>query len=154
MSATPTPDDAARTLRDFEQHRQQATIATGWPLWSWIGGGILVAVLGVLYDLNPGFAADWGSWITGVLLLLAVLSTTRWGSALFGRPARVRRPPTAGRIVVAVAFGALVAVLTLVASRWEVPHLVAAAGVAGGLLMAIAGPLWQRHTLSRPPALS
>jgi hypothetical protein len=154
MSSTPTPDDAARTLRDFEEHRQQATAATGWPLWTWIAGGVFVAALGVIYDFYPGFAADWGSWITGVFLLIAVLSTTRWGSALFGRPARVRRPLTAGGLVVAIAFGALVALLTLIASRLDVAHLTAVAGIVGGLLMAVVGPWWQRRVLSRPPALS
>ncbi|MFI5842589.1 hypothetical protein ACIA8K_23055 [Catenuloplanes sp. NPDC051500] len=154
MSSTPTPDDAARTLRDFEQHQQQATAESGWPLWTWIAAGVFVAALGVIYDLFPGFAADWGSWITGVLLLATVLSTTRWGSALFGRPARVRRPLTTGGIVVAIIFGALVVVAVLLASRLHIAHLPAVVGVVGGLLVAVAGPWWQRRVLRRPPALS
>lgn len=154
MSAIPTPDDAARTLHDFEEHRQQATAASGWPRSAWIAGGVAVAALGLVYDLVPGFAADWGSWITGVALLLVVVSTTRWGSALFGRPVRVRRPLTAGRAVAALAVGVLAAVISLLASRLDVPHLTAVLGVAGGLLLAIAGPWWERRLLRRPVSVS
>jgi hypothetical protein len=150
MAATPTPDEARRALHDVEARRRDTAAAGGWPVGWWIGGGVVAAGLGVLYDLVPGFARDWGNVITLVLLAAVVVTSTRRGSAWIGRSVGPRRAP-AGRPLALV--GALLLVLFAVqVGRWGVPHLTAILGIAGGLLMALAGPWWQHRVLTRRAA--
>ncbi|WP_305784548.1 hypothetical protein [Symbioplanes lichenis] len=148
---SPTPEEAQRALHDVEARRQETAAAAGWPVAYWIGGGVLVAGLGVLYDLKPDFSRDWGNVITLTLLAIAVLASTRQGSAWFGRPVRARQAP-ASRWPLAIIGGVLLAFLAVRAGQWEVPHLVAILGVAAGLLMALAGPWWQHRVLTRRAA--
>lgn len=149
MATTPTPEQAQNALRDFEQQRQESAAASGYPVAYWIVGGVVVAALGVFYDLRPGFASSWGPIITMALLALSVLSNTRWGGRLFGRRVRVRQQP-AGRRMVAGLIGAAVALVVVVAAAHvTVPHLSAILGIFFGLLLAVAGPWWQRRVLAR-----
>jgi hypothetical protein len=145
MTETPTPDEAQRALRDFDLQRGNTAEAGGWSPGWWIGGGIVVAALGIVFDLKPAILGEWGNTVTLTLLAVAALSTSRWG----GRSVRVRQEPVGKRLALGL-LGAVLAVALIVLSwKLDVPHFSAIIGVVGGLLMAIAGPWWQRRVLTR-----
>ncbi|TQS43957.1 hypothetical protein [Cryptosporangium phraense] len=144
---TPTPDEARRTLQDLEEHRRRTADAAGWHRGWWIGAGVIVAAYGVAVDLAPGGA--WSSVIPAVLLVAAVVSTTRWGSAAIGRPLRARQAAGPGRWIVAIVGALLIVGVTLAVGRLDVPHLAAIAGVVGGVVLAVGGPWWQDRVLTR-----
>jgi hypothetical protein len=139
MATTPTPDEALRALRDVEHRRDQSVEAAGWPRWTWIAGGVLV----------PQFVRTWGTPIIVLLLLLALAANTRRGGALLRRPVRPRTSFDAANtrrlalaLIVLIGAGAVAATL-------DVPHVALWSGLAGGLLLAVAGPWWQRRVLTR-----
>ena len=152
MTGTPTPNEARSALRDIEQRRGQTVDAGGWHRGWWIAAGVVTVAFGIAVDLAPGALGGWGTTVPIVLLALAALSTTRWGGSAIGRPLRPRQPAGPGRWVAALVGGLLIALLTLVAGRWNVPHLAAVIGVVGGLLLAFAGPWWQHRVLTRRAA--
>lgn len=149
MTATPSPDEARQALQDVEHRRGQTAAAADWPVWTWITGGILAAAWGLIADQFPQFVRTWGTPIVVLLLILALAAKTRWGGALLRRPVRTRTSFNSANT------GWLVLVLILltgagtVAAVFDVPHTALWAGLAGGLLLAIAGPWWQRRILTR-----
>ncbi|GAA2520862.1 hypothetical protein [Winogradskya humida] len=152
MAVTPTPDEARQTLQDYDQQRKDSAAASGYSTVYWIVAGIVVAAFGVLTDLYPDWAGAGSSWFSLTLLAVVVLSSTRWGSALFGRRVQVRRRPAGQRWLLAIV-GAVVSVVAMLAlASLEIPHRFAIVGVVFGLLLAIGGPWWQRRVLAREAA--
>lgn len=148
MNAMPSPEEADRALRDVERRRLQSRAAAAWPRWCWVASGMCVAVYGVLLDRHVLNA--WGSLVPIALAALGLVSRTRWGSTIIGRP--VRRP--AGSLLPRWAIGLLAVgliALALAAGFWPMPHLSLVFSVVAGLLLAIAGPWWQNLDLSRRP---
>jgi hypothetical protein len=145
VNATPTPEEADRALRDVERRRQQSIAAAGWPRWFWVASGVFVAAYGVLLDRHA--LNSWGSLVPVVLAGLALVTRTRWGSAVIGRPIS----PPATSVLPPWATGLLVVVLVLLvlaAGFWSVPHLTLAFSVVAGLLLAVGGPWWQNKVLT------
>src|SRR5689334_7876974 len=144
---TPTPDEARRALDTVEQSRQRSAAAAAWPLGWWIAGGVLLIAWGVALDLKPA----WASWAPSVvfpLTAVAVLVGSRRGGAAIGRRTRPRITGVLPRLVVASVI-VLFIVGAYVLRTTGVAHLSSVLGVAGGLLVAVGGPWWQHHLLSR-----
>ena len=152
MNETPTPDQARDALRDVRERRRQATEAAAWPRWWWIGGGAFLIVLGVVFELSPGFARTWGTIIVCALLTLAAISTTRRGHALTGRQVGVGHRPAPANWGVAILAALLLTAVVFVASKWNLPHVGVIVAVVGGVLMAVAGPWWERRVIERRTA--
>jgi hypothetical protein len=150
MTTTPTPDEARRALQDVKHRRQQAANAAGWGKgwWYWAAAGVVVAATGVLFDFKGDELGDWTNIITLAVLALLVLSYTRWGSALIGRPVRPRNPGPV-RWVVSIASALVIMAAALLLGSLRIPHVGSIIGVACGLLLALAGPWWQERVLSR-----
>lgn len=147
MMTTPTPEEAQRALHDIADVRQQTTDAAASPRWWYIGWGIVGAALGVTADFAPGFTGTWGSQaIIGLLLIVMIARVSRWG----GRRVTPRLPGSlATRLGIGV-IGAIVIMALVVVGVWlHVPHLSSWIGIGGGLLIALAGPWWQRRMLRR-----
>ena len=149
MNPTPTPDEAQQALREVEQQQARSVAAATQPRWVWIVAGLIVAAWGVLADRVPDFTRIWGNTLVILMLLVVVLGNSRWGGSLLGRTMR----PRTGRDTASMLWFGLVIVLfvggLLLARSLHTPHLPAWGGLAGGLLLAVAGPWWQRRVLTR-----
>ena len=149
MNTQPTPDEAREALRDIDHRRTQTVERAGWPRWAWVVAGVVTAAYGILADREAGFFRDWGSAFIGLLLLVALASNSRRGGALFRRQARPRiTPDPASLLWSALVIIAFIVAGTLAAAA-NVPHVAAWMGLAGGILLAVAGPWWQRRVLER-----
>lgn len=152
MSATPTPEEARQALQGYDQQRKDSATASGYSTGYWIGSGVFVAAFGVFTDFYPNWAGAGGTALSLTLLAVVVLSTTRWGSALFGRRVQVRHQPTGRRWLLAVLGAVLGLAAMLALASLDLPHSSAVVGIAFGLLLAIGGPWWQRRALAREAA--
>ena len=149
MNTQPTPDEARAVLRDIDHRRTQTAERAGWPRWAWVASGAVVAAFGLLADRQPGFFRDWGSVLVVLLLVAALASNSRRGGALLRRQARPRVTPGPAALL----WSALVVVLFVgggtLAVAADVPHAALWMGLAGAVLLAAAGPWWQRRVLAR-----
>ncbi len=154
MMTTPTPEEAQRALHDIEDVKRQTAAAAASPRWWYIACGILAAVLGVVADLAPSFNRHWGNVIVFVILMVIIARGSRWGAPLFGRRLS---PRLSGSVASRLGWGVLGAVvviaLTLAAISLHIPHLSSWVGIGGGLLIALAGPWWQKRMLRRGAGL-
>ncbi|MEU7755792.1 hypothetical protein AB0B57_24080 [Micromonospora sp. NPDC049101] len=146
---TPTPEEARAALRDVDRRRTQTAAAAGRSRWGWIVAGVLIAAYGVLADREPQFVRTWGSAIILLLLLVALVGNTRLGGSLLRRPVRPRVTPDPASLVGLLLVLAVLIVGTTIAAALEVPHVALWSGLAGGVLVAAAGPWWQRRILTR-----
>ncbi|MEU7587792.1 hypothetical protein AB0A95_16015 [Micromonospora sp. NPDC049230] len=149
MMNTPTPDEARAALQDVERRRTQTAAAAGQPLWGWIVGGVLLAAYGVLADREPQFVRTWGSVIILLLLFVALVGNTRLGGSLLRRPVRPRVTPDPANLIGLLLVLAVLVVGTTIAAAMEVPHVALWSGLVSGVLVAVAGPWWQRRILTR-----
>ncbi|GAA0247017.1 hypothetical protein [Cryptosporangium japonicum] len=147
--SVPTPEEAQHALRDVETRTQQSVDGSRSSRWWWIGGGAAVIAYGLVGEFAPGFLDDWGTTIVGLLIVLAVLSTTRWGAPLLGRRTQPRRQSASRQVRLGLigVLGSLV--LMFVLMRLDVPHLALGVSIVGGLLLAFAGPWWEHRMLAR-----
>ena len=145
---TPTPEQARQALDDVGRRQAQTAAAATHSRWSWLAAGALLVVWGVLVDQRPDFTRDWGNVIVLTLLALVLLGNTRLGGSLLRRPVRPRVPRDPRHMVWAGLAIVLIAVGTWLLVRLEVPHATVWAGLASGLLVAGAGPWWQRRVLA------
>ncbi|MEU8389389.1 hypothetical protein [Micromonospora sp. NPDC048843] len=149
MDTTPTPDEARAALQDVDRRRTQTAAAAGRSRWAWIAAGILIAAYGILSDQAPQFVRTWGVAIVVLLLLVAAVGNTRWGGALMRRPVRPRMAPDQASILWLALVLALVVGVTTVAAAMDIPHVAVWSRLAVGVLLAAAGPWWQRRVLAR-----
>jgi hypothetical protein len=139
----PTPQQAARALRELTARRHQAARLRS-PRWMWWFGGGVFPVVGFAQDLFP--RVSWLISLCLVVVLLALALSVRYrpvGAAL-GYRASVRSRPPAG--VGAVTTGGLVAIVAVefalhrvtdrIHSHWS--HTIA--GIVVGLLLALGMP--------------
>ncbi len=147
--SVPTPEEAQHALRDVDARKQQSVDGSRSSRWWWIGGGVAVIAYGFVGEFAPGFLDDWGTTIVGLLIVLAVLSTTRWGTRMLGRRTQPRRQSTSRQVRLGLigALGSLAVMLVLM--RLDVPHLALVVSIVGGLLLAFAGPWWEHRMLVR-----
>jgi hypothetical protein len=146
----PTPEEAARALREIGQRRQQVYRGSASPRWMWIVAGVLVVVYCTVSDLFPS-SALWLSWsFTALVLVMAVAGRTRPGSSLLGR--RVR-PAGAGpfklrllRVLVGLAVGVACG---LTVRLLHVPHGKIIYGALAGAYVVLLGPQVQAWLLDR-----
>jgi hypothetical protein len=150
MMTTPTPEEAQRALHDIADVKEQTVAAAASPRWWYLACGAVAAGLGVLSDLAPGFFGRWSNLFVWVVLLVIVARANRWGAPLFGRRVSPRlRGNLATRLGLGV-IGAIAVFVVVIAAMWlHVPHLTLWTGIGGGLLIALAGPWWQRRMLRR-----
>ena len=149
MSSSPTPEEARQALHDVDRRREQSARAAGHSRWAWLAAGVVTAAYGVLADREPRFLSNWSSIIVVALLLIVVAGNTRRGGALLGRPVRARTAADpASMLWVALVLILFIAAATL-AVALHTPHAAVWIGLAGGVLLAAAGPWWQRRVLSR-----
>jgi hypothetical protein len=149
MSTTPTPEEARQALADVERHRTEAAAATGRKRWVWIAAGAAVLVWGVLADQAPDFNRGWSTGAIVLVLAVSLIANSRQGGSLFRRQARPRVAYDPASmlwflLVIAILIGGKV-----LAAHLHTPHYPIWAGLAGGALLAFAGPWWQRRVLTR-----
>jgi len=149
MNTKPTPEEAQQALREVDHRQAQTSAAAAWPRWVWIAGGAVVAAYGILADTEPRFVRTWGTTVVVLLLVASMAVNTRRGGGLLGRQVRPRvaRDPSSllGAGLVFVLFvGAAVLLRVL-----DVPHAALWTSLPGGVLLAVAGPWWERRVLSR-----
>ncbi|MET8281708.1 hypothetical protein [Micromonospora sp. NPDC005174] len=149
MSTTPTPEEARRALQDVDRRRDQTAAAAGWPWWAWLASGVAVGACGFAADQYPDFVRTYGTTIVILLLVVAMLPNTRWGATLLKRPVRPRATADTSALLWSVLVVALLIGGTTLASALDVPHVWVWSGLIVGVLMAAAGPWWQRRVLTR-----
>ncbi|MEU0551598.1 hypothetical protein [Micromonospora sp. NPDC005979] len=150
MSTTPTPEEARQALEDVDRRRDQTAAAASRSRWTWLAAGILVAAYGIVADRYPDFVRTYGTTIVILLLLASMAANTRWGAALLRRPVRPRATPDTSSLLWSALVLALLIAGAAFATALDVPHLWAWFGLVGGVLLAAAGPWWQRRVLTRP----
>ncbi|MGV9212203.1 hypothetical protein ACTFTM_10135 [Micromonospora sp. RB23] len=150
MGTTPTPEEARRALADVDRRREQTAAAAGRSRWTWLAAGVFAAVYGIVADRYPDFVRTYGTTIVILLLVASMLPNTRWGAALLKRSVRPRATPDAQSLLWSALVVALLIGGTALATALDVPHLWVWIGLAIGVLLAAAGPWWQRHVLTRP----
>src|SRR5690349_19178286 len=106
----PTPQQAARYLREVTTRRHQAARVRG-PRWlRWLGGAVLV-LEGLAQDLFPPASQAISLGVIATLLILAFAVRFRPVGAALGYRASVRgRPPTSVSVVTIGGILAIVAV--------------------------------------------
>ncbi|MFF5075637.1 hypothetical protein ACFY36_01185 [Actinoplanes sp. NPDC000266] len=110
------------------------------PRWVWIVAGVIVAAYGVVLDRYPDYARTYGTTLV-ILLTVAALAGGRRSAR---RPWPHVRPDRA--VLIAGVLGAIVLVGGMVlAGARHVSHVALAIGLAGGFLLALGGPWWQRR---------
>ncbi len=147
----PTPEEAARALRDVEQRRDQVLREGSGPRWMWYLLGAAFVVRGLVADFAGGGASQVATWvIIGVLLVLVLLQHTRWGASLLGYRAMPARGqfPVWYLVVVSLAAGAAVIVISLVlglaVAVFGLPYRETVVNSGTGLVVAFVGPLMCR----------
>ncbi|WP_433537877.1 hypothetical protein ACQPZK_09225 [Micromonospora sp. CA-249363] len=150
MGTTPTPEEARRALQDVDRRRDQTAAAAGWPWWAWLVTGVAAVAYGFAADQYSDFVRTYGTTIVILLLLAAMLPNNRWGSALLKRPVRPRTTPDTSVLLWSVLVVVLLIGGTAVAGALDVPHVWVWSGLIVGVLLAAAGPWWQRRVLTRP----
>lgn len=150
MSTTPTPEEARRALADVDRRREQTAAAAGRSRWAWLAAGVFAAAYGIVADRYPDFVRTYGTTIVILLLVAAMIPNTRWGAALLKRPVRPRATPDAQSLLWSALVVALLIGGAALATALEVPHLWVWFGLLAGVLLAVAGPWWQRRVLTRP----
>ncbi|MGC4855695.1 hypothetical protein ACLQ24_20455 [Micromonospora sp. DT4] len=150
MSTAPTPEEARRALEDVDRRRDQTATAAGWPWWAWLASGVAAVICGFAADRYPDFVRTYGTTIVILLLFAAMFPNTRWGSALLKRPVRPRATTDTSILLWSVLGVALLIGGLALASALDVPHVWVWSGLTVGVLLAAAGPWWQRRVLARP----
>ena len=145
MANQPTPDEAARALNDVEQRRKQAAGSTRGSLWVDAVSGVLIFVLSASADFFGRDASAWFSWaLIAFGLAYIVLLRTRRGSALLGRPTRVRRDalsPLYRRVPTLAFLGVIVIVvaLTITGVVPQVPYATTILGAVFAIILIVFG---------------
>ncbi|MEV2244590.1 hypothetical protein [Streptomyces sp. NPDC049970] len=159
MSAhsNPTPDEAARTLRDVEQRRIQGAEGSGGSRWVYVVLGVAVFLLLAAPDWVGDDAQGWVSIGYAVLAVAyVVLLRTRRGSALLGHRTGLRKDELDGAflrrrrltLLAVVAIGLAVSVLGPRVSL-DLPYWRSAAGALLGAAVIFLGPAWDRAVRTR-----
>ncbi|WP_369201579.1 hypothetical protein [Streptomyces sp. PU-14G] len=122
MSDRPTPAEAARALQEAEHHKDQAFASVRESRWVTVVCGVAVFVCLAAPDF---FGSEVTQWISPALAVLsvtyAVLLNTRRGSALLGRPIRLRKEEISPRFATTARVVLLLVMVAGLAATF-VPH--------------------------------
>lgn len=145
MGTQPTPEEAANSLNQVAEHREQAASPTSHPTWTlWVIGAAVIGY-GLASDLRP----DLGTSLLYVLVAGALLLTflPRWkraGSAMGYRHSPGLGPISARarllRAGVMLALMVLFAVGAVALRSWDLPYPTTIAS----LVVVATMPLWHR----------
>ncbi|WP_301124605.1 hypothetical protein [Streptomyces cacaoi] len=146
----PPTDEAARALRDVEQQRSRSRASTRESRWVSVVFGLVIFAQLAAPDFFGDRVRPWASWAVVVLLLAyQTMLRTRRGSALLGRPTRVRREEISPRFTAAARITILLVLvagfaLALFLDGPPFPYMGTALGVVlGGTLIFFGGTLQQ-----------
>ncbi len=158
MPEQPTPEEAARALRDADENSRRALGLMVAPRWVHALFGVLIcADLASLDFAGPGVSAAVGLVCPLLLVIYAVLSRTRRGSLVVGqsipRRAVSRRFALVGRtLIIAVMAAGLVAALSGTHLHLRLPYWHTLLGAVLGLTLAVFGPSLSRALLTSATA--
>ncbi|MFE3250930.1 hypothetical protein [Streptomyces sp. NPDC059209] len=159
MSAhqSPTPDEAAHTLRDVEQRRIQAAVDSGGARWVYVVLGLAAFLLLAAPDWVGDDAQAWVSIGYAVLAVAyVILLRTRRGSALLGHRTGRRKGELDGaflrrRRLALLGVMAIGLVLSVLGSRvsLDVEYWRTGIGALLGAAVIFLGPTWDRAVRTR-----
>lgn len=154
MSDRPTPDEAARALRDVGQREDQALDSVHEARWVRVVLGVAIFLFLAAPDFLGAHASTWTSPGFAVLVLgYAVLLRTRRGSALLGRPVQMRgdvvprRFAVTARLVIAALVALSLLSLFVAHPHLDIPYWRTAMGAILGLLLIFFGRQLQEGLL-------
>ncbi|MEU1486409.1 hypothetical protein [Streptomyces sp. NPDC005752] len=153
----PTPDEAARTLRDVEQRRIQAAEGSGGARWVYVVLGLAAFLLLAAPDWVGDDAQAWVSiGYAALAVAYVVLLRTRRGSALLGHRTGRRKEELDGaflrrRRLTLLAVMATGLVISVLGSRvsLDLPYWRSGAGALLGAAVIFLGPAWDQAVRAR-----
>lgn len=158
VSDQPTPEEAARALRDADRNSRRALGLMVAPRWVHVLFGVLICADLASQDVaGKDVSAAVGLLCPLLLIVYVVLSRTRRGSLLVGQsvPRRVISRPfaLAGRTLILVVMAAgVAAALSGTRLRLHLPYWHTILGAVLGLTLAVFGPSLSRALLSSATA--
>lgn len=155
MTEHPTPAEAARALREVGQRKDQTFGSVRDPLWVRVVFGVAIFLVLAAPDFAGPGAIEWTSWgFAAIAVGYAVMLNTRRGSAVLGRPARLRRDAFSPRFMlirrlILMGILAVGVVMAFIPHTYlNVPYLRTIAGAVLGLALIIFGPAYQRWLIT------
>ncbi|AHH98062.1 hypothetical protein GCM10010174_05270 [Kutzneria viridogrisea] len=147
----PTPEEAARALREVSDRRAQGLRGTVHPRWVWVLAGAFLAGYLAAMDLLPEDARGWVSWaFAAVMLVYALGVRSRFASTLMGQSARANlgSVPVRPRVFYLIGLLVCTGLLMLVLHLLQVPHMMIVYGVVVGVYLSLLGPRTQAWILA------
>ncbi|HEY3686050.1 MAG TPA: hypothetical protein VGL93_23670 [Streptosporangiaceae bacterium] len=151
MSDRPTPEEAARALRDVERRKDQTVNSVGVALWVRIVFGIAIFVALAAPDSFGSQVTTWSAWpLTLIAVAYVIMLNSRRGSAVLGQPARLRgeeispRFAATRRVVLMVVLAVGIVVAFIPHGRLDVPYLRTVIGAVAGLALVVFGDRYQK----------
>lgn len=143
MGSHPSPEEAAKALREVAEHRQQASSPDAYPKWALLAIGVLILGVGVGSDLRPDLSEQLRYLLlAGALLLTFLPRWKRAGSAMgYQRHPRTAEMSARARVLrglMLLALIVLVAVASVLLRRWDVPY----PATIGSVAILVTMPLW------------
>jgi hypothetical protein len=155
MSDHPTPDEAARALRDVERRKDQTFGSVGASLWVRVVFASAIFLMLAAPDFLGPTVATWASWPLALLAVIyAMMLNSRRGSAVLGQRTRLRREAispsfTATRRLVLLAILVIAIVVAFIPhGQLSVPYLRTIIGAVLGLALVLFGNRYQRAMVS------
>lgn len=155
MPDRPTPDEAARALRDVDLRKDQTFESVGVPRWIRVVFGLVIFATLAAPDFFGQQVVAWTSWPLALVTVgyVAMLNSRR-GSVVLGQPARLRREEISprfaltGRLVPLAVLVIGIVVAFVPQGQPSVPYLRTIIGAVLGLALIIFGDRAQRALLS------
>ena len=152
----PTPDEAARALRDVQRRRDQSLDSVRENWWVRILMGIVIFVLIAAPDFLGPDARSWTTLAAAVVVLgYSLMQRSRRGAAVLGRPARMRKDEmstryvtTARLVLLAVVVIGFVIAFLPPAHLPTIPYLHTIVGAVVAIALIIFGPAAERSMRS------
>jgi predicted lysophospholipase L1 biosynthesis ABC-type transport system permease subunit len=144
----PTPEDAARAVREIDVRRMQATRAGRRPRWLWICLGLVVGLGLAREELFPA-SSSWAWWAVALaVVLVAVVLLSRSGMAAFGiRVESARTSASPSRFAISMVGFAIVVVAFTTIGQMDIPYIKTTEGLIVAGLFGCFGPAWESWLL-------
>lgn len=155
MSDRPTPDEAARALRDVERRKDQTFESVGVSLWVRVVFGVVIFLTLAAPDFFGTQVTAWTSWPLALIAVgYVVMLNSRRGSVILGQPTRLRREEISprftvtGRLVLLAVLAIGIVIAFIPHGQLSVPYLRTIIGAVLGLALIIFGDRSQRAMIS------